>query len=449
MRDRRFASLLVLLVVFALIAAACGDDGGGATTTAGNGGAVTTTAGDGGVTTTAGGGGVTTTAGGVTTTAGTAVPDDFQVGMILVGPKNDRGWSQAHFEAGLYVMDQLGLADSNLIVLDKMNVADRPETTIPDVVADMVDQGADVVFATSDDMKDGIEEAAAQFPEVPMIWSSGDNAWVDGKGYRPDLANLGNIMGRMEYGKAIAGCAAALTSQTGSISYLGPLINDETRRLVNSAYLGADYCWNTVRGNQDLPLSFDVKWIGFWFNIPGFTLDPTQVTNEFLAAGSDVVISGIDTTEALVRAGQAQDSGEAVWAVPYDFEDACSDAPAACLGVPYFHWGPSYLNVARNVLDGAFTADFVWAGPDWSDLNNPDTTAIGWFSGDALSADAQAALDDFIAGLASGDIDLWVGPLDYQDGSVWLADGEKATDFQIWYTDQLLEGIVGASAASE
>ncbi len=29
------------------------------------------------------------------------------------------------------------------------------------------------------------------------------------------------------------------------------------------------------------------------------------MTNEFFAAGSDVIISGIDTTEALVRTGQA------------------------------------------------------------------------------------------------------------------------------------------------
>ena len=432
-KGRRWASLLVLLVAFALIAAACGDDEG-TTTTAGDGGAVTTTAGDGGA--------VTTTSGG-----DMMAPEDFQIGMVLVGPQTDRGWSQAHYEAGLYVLEQLGLPEENLIVLDKMNTADRPETTIPDVVADMIDQGADVIFATSDDMKDGIEEAAADFPDVPMVWSSGDNAWVDGKGYRADLTNLGNIMGRMEYGKAIAGCAAALTSQTGSISYLGPLINDETRRLVNSAYLGADYCWNTVRGNEDLPLSFEVKWIGFWFNIPGFTLDPTQVANEFLAGGSDVIISGIDTTEALVRAGQEQDQGNAIWAVPYDFEDACAEAPDACLGVPYFHWGPEYLKVAEQVIAGTYSAQFVWAGPDWSDINNPDTTAIGWFNGDALPADAAAALDEFIAGLASGEIDLWVGPLNYQDGSAWLADGEKATDFQIWYTEQLLEGIEGASAA--
>jgi simple sugar transport system substrate-binding protein len=48
-----------------------------------------------------------------------------------------------------------------------------------------------------------------------------------------------NIMGRMEYGKMIGGCALRFTSETGKIGYLGPLINGETRRLAASAYLGA------------------------------------------------------------------------------------------------------------------------------------------------------------------------------------------------------------------
>ena len=404
---RRWLSFIALAAAFALVAGACGGDDD------------------------------------------VSAPEDFTIGMLLVGPQNDRGWSQAHYDAAEYVLQELGLPESALIVLDKVNTADRPETTIEAVVDDMVAQGAQLVFATSDDMKDGILAAAAAHPDVPMIWSSGDNAWADGKDYRADLTNLGNIMGRMEYGKMIAGCAAALTTQTGNISYLGPLINDETRRLVNSAYLGASYCWENYRDGNPADLGFEVKWIGFWFNIPGFTLDPTQVTNEFLASGTDVVISGIDTTEALVRAGQAAESGEAVWAIPYDYEDACAEAPGVCLGVPYFNWGPGYLDVAESVINGDFTGTFEWLGPDWDDITDAATSSIGWLDGEGLSDDAKSDLETFIDGLASGDIELFRGPLNYQDGSEWLADGVTASDVEIWYTEQLLEGIVGASAASE
>jgi simple sugar transport system substrate-binding protein len=434
----RWRALLVLLAVFALVGAACSSDSDDdTTTTAAESEETTTTAAESSDETT------TTAADETTTTASAEPAEPLTFGMIMVGPENDRGWSQAHFEAGKVLEERLG---ATMISLDKMNTTDRPETTVEQVVDDMIAGGAQLVFLTSDDMKDGAFIAAETHPDVPMIWSSGDNAWSDGADYRPDLENLGNSMGRMEFGKMIAGCAAALTSQTGQLAYLGPLINDETRRLVNSAYLGAEYCWETVLGNDPADLGFQVNWIGFWFNIPGVTLDPTEVTNAFFDGGVDVVISGIDTTEALVVAGQRANAGEAVWAVPYDFEGACDEAPEICLGVPYFNWQPDYLRIAESVLDGTFTAEFNWDGPNWGDINNRDTSAVGWFPGEGLSAEASTALEAFIAGLADGSINLFSGPLNFQDGSEFLADGATATDVEIWYTKQLLEGIEGASS---
>jgi simple sugar transport system substrate-binding protein len=370
--------------------------------------------------------------------------EGFTFGMILVGPENDRGWSQAHFEAGKYLEEEFG---ATMISLDKVNTADRPDTTVESVIDDMVEQGAGLVFATSDDMRDGAAIGAANNPDTPVIWSSGDSAWEEGKAYNP-APNLGNTMGRMYYGKFIAGCAAGLMTDTGSIGYLGPLINDETRRLANAAYLGAKYCYEEYRGMSGDELTFTVNWIGFWFNIPGFTLDPTQVANDFFDGGADVVISGIDTTEALVVAGQRAAAGETVWAVPYDYEDACAEAPEVCLGVPYFNWAPAYKRIMEEVLAGEYEAEWEWFGPDWDDLNDPETSGIGFNKGDGLSEEASEDLDDFIEGLANGDIELFVGPLNYQDGSVYLEDGEEADDFTLWYTEQLLEGMIGASAPS-
>jgi simple sugar transport system substrate-binding protein len=101
---------------------------------------------------------------------------DFKFGMILVGARNDHGWSQAHYEAGRYVVEQLRLPSDALLVADSVNPADRPGTSIESVVDDMVGRGARLIFATSDDMKDGIAAAAAAHPDVSFIWSTGDSA---------------------------------------------------------------------------------------------------------------------------------------------------------------------------------------------------------------------------------------------------------------------------------
>lgn len=367
--------------------------------------------------------------------------EQFVFGMLMVGPYNDNGWSQAHYEAGLYVEEKLG---AKMIYLDKVNPADRPGTTPDQLAEELVAQGAKLIIFNSDDMKDASTTFAKANPDVFVIMASGDQVWADGQAYE-EIPNLMNIMGRMEYGKMIAGCAAALSTETGKIGYLGPLINDETRRLAASAYLGAKHCWEQA-GNDAANLEFKVTWIGFWFHIPGVTTDPVQVSNEFYTTGYDVVISGIDNPVNLGEAQKQTAEGKPSYGIAYDYVAACDAAPDVCLGVPYFNWGPDYVNAIKSAQDGSWASEFLWQGPDWTDLNNHDTSAIGFVKGNALSADAVTALDAFIADLAGG-LNLWTGPINLQDGTAYLTDGVVATDQQIWYLPQLLEGMEGLSAA--
>ncbi|MGD9077352.1 MAG: BMP family ABC transporter substrate-binding protein, partial [Desulfobacteraceae bacterium] len=341
----------------------------------------------------------------------------FIFGLLLVGPYNDHGWSQAHYDAGKYVEEQV--PGAQMIYIDKVNPADRPGITVPQLVDDLVGKGAELIIANSDDMKDGTREAARLHPKTYFIHVSGDDVLT---GKAP--GNLSNIMGRMEYGKMMAGFVAALTTKTGKIGYLGPLINEETRRLAAASYLGARYAWEKVLQENPMDLTYDVKWIGFWFNIPGVTADPTQVAHNFFNTGHDVVISGIDTTEALVVARQKRQGGKSVWAIPYDYKGACSGGPEVCLGVPYFNWGPGYVHFVKAIMKGVWKQEWLWLGPDWKNINNPHTSHVGFLRGQALSTPAQRALDRFIEELASGKAKLFKGPLLYQDGSVFVKAGQ-------------------------
>jgi simple sugar transport system substrate-binding protein len=370
-----------------------------------------------------------------TTTAG---GEEFVFGVVLVGPKNDHGWSQAHYEAGQYV--EQNVTGARMIVFESLNSADKPEATLEGVVDDMVAEGAKLVLTTSDEFEEDTVGVAEKYPDVTFINISGDDVLT---GEAPP--NEGNIMGRMEDMKAIAGCAAALATETGGLGYLGPLINFETRRLASSAYLGARYCYENYRDLNPDDLTFTVTWIGFWFNIPGVTLDPTEVTNNFFDTGADVVLSGIDTTEGIDVAGQRANQGDQVWAVPYDFKGACDQAPDICLGVPYFNWGPAYLETVQQVQSGTWTQSWDWNPPYWQDLNDDTKTAVGWLDGPGLTADMKVNLDTFISGMASGDINVWTGPINLQDGTEYIPAGQTATDEQIWYLPKLLEGMEGPS----
>ncbi|KXK18032.1 MAG: basic membrane lipoprotein [Chloroflexi bacterium OLB15] len=374
-----------------------------------------------------------------------AAQDEFVFGVVLVGPESDHGWSQAHFEAGQYV--EANLPGSRMVFFPSLNPADAPETTLHDVVQNMVDEGARVILTTSDAFEEDTATVAEAFPDIIFINVSGDDVLT---GEAPP--NVGNLMGQIEWMKLVAGCAAGLTTETGSIGYLGPLINGETRRLAASAYLGARYCYGLKGGNPE-DLTFTVTWIGFWFNIPGVTLDPTEETNTFFDSGADVVISGIDTPEVIQIAAQRAASGEAVFAVPYDYKDACAQGPEVCLGVPYFNWGPDYLRLLQTVQDGSWAPSWDWQGPDWSDINNPDTSAVGFLAGDAIGDNGEL-LNQFIADLAGyatnpfvpDSFALWSGPLSLQDGTELAPQGALVDVLDVWYLPQLLAGMVGASA---
>ncbi|HEX9115086.1 MAG TPA: BMP family ABC transporter substrate-binding protein [Anaerolineae bacterium] len=377
----------------------------------------------------------------VATTAAAASGGNFVFGLILVGPYNDHGYSQAAYEGGKLAESQI--PGAKMIYVDNVNSAAKPGVTVPQVVDDLISKGAKLVITNSDDFKDGTLEAAQKHPDLPIINVSGDQAWKDGKDFKAPK-NESNFFGKMEYGKMIAGCAAALSTQTGKIGYLGPLINDETRRLVSSVYLGAKYCWTNYAKKDPKALSFKVTWIGFWFNIPGQTLDPTKVADDFYNNGYDVVISGIDTTEAVVEAGKMAKAGKKVFAIPYDYKGACTEAADVCLGVPYFNWGPAYVKAVGLVKDGKYAQYWDWYAPDWKDINSA-TSAVGFVNGNALSKDNATSVATFVKGLGDGSINLFKGPLNFQDGSVFLKDGETATDLQIWYLPQLLQGMEGAS----
>ena len=72
---------------------------------------------------------------------------------------------------------------------------------------------------------------------------------------------------------------------------------------------------------------------------------------------------------------------------------------------------------------------------------------MGFLPGQGLSPENKKALDQFTADLGSGKVNLYAGPLAYQDGTVFVPAGRTATDKELWFCPQLLHGMEGASAS--
>jgi simple sugar transport system substrate-binding protein len=387
-----------------------------------------------------------------------AQTDEFVFGMLLTGAPNDRGWNQAHYEGGCFVLENIPNTRMILyapaedfdpiasVVVESVTAEncrtlveesgenppiDISQIPITDIVSEMAQGGAQLVFITSDVLEAAANSVGTNHPTMTFIAIGADSVLA-----QEAPANVGNLMVQMEWGKMIAGCAAALATQTGSIGYIGAADNAEGRRLASSAFLAANYCYTTYRPDSQRRFVFTVYWLT--------GQDINTLTTEMLEDDMDIIISSVDG--AVVLEAAAAFSSDAAWAMLQGHADHCNPAPQACLGAVYYNWGPAYVPVVQAVEEQTWVQQWQWLTPDLADSEN---SLIGYAPGEGLSEADHATLQEFIDDLAAYaanpfvpfSFPLWQGPLRLQDGTDLAFPGEMVDYMDVWYLTGLVEGI--------
>ncbi len=125
----------------------------------------------------------------------------------------------------------------------------------------------------------------------------------------------------------------------------------------------------------------------------------------------------------MVTFGQASDMGEYA---PFPRVSSIID-----------NWSPYYVARTQAVIDG------TWSSVDTWDGIGAGMVGIGEIS-DAVPADVKAAAMAIRDSLADGSYHAFTGPVNKQDGSAWLADGETADDGTLAGMSFFVEGIEGS-----
>lgn len=382
--------------------------------------------------------------------------DDCTIGAVHVGPINDRGWSENH-HVGLQIASEA--TGWEYFWVESVVPGFTAITTL-DAVTDLVEnEGACIIFLTSDEFEEDTLRIALDFPDVKFVSVTADTVFT---GEAPE--NVGNGNGVFEYsrelGGYIAGVVAASLADPANpdaldVCFLGPLRNYETERHMNSFILAAMQGW--VDAGMD-PADFDFlsSFIGFWFQTPD-TLVPAEVVNTFFDLGCLVVASGIDTTEALSVTQLRSTPDNPRFAVMTDSPLACEEAPEFALISMIYNWHPMYIDNVVAVQEGTWTSQFDWRLPTPDD---PENSPVWYVECGGMTEEWSNTLNafavritDFLADPANdGCIMLWDGPLFYEDDTplvnesgVPYGDGEcipgilpEGSADSIWFSSQPL-----------
>jgi simple sugar transport system substrate-binding protein len=100
------------------------------------------------------------------------------------------------------------------------------------------------------------------------------------------------------------------------------------------------------------------------------------------------------------------------------------------------NWAPYYIKRVGAVLDGTWTSTHTWGGMADGEV------VIGEIT-EAVPEDVRAEAQAMIDAITAGSYHPFTGPINKQDGSVFLAEGEVATDEQLVSMNFYVDGIRG------
>jgi basic membrane protein A len=344
-----------------------------------------------------------------------AVEGQFNVAMVLIGPHDDGGWSQAHYEGLQYVCENL--ADSHVAYIE--NVPEGADSE--QVFRSLSRKGFDFIIGTSFGYMDPMAAVAEEFPDITYLHLTG---------FKSNGSNFGNFFGAMEDFKYLAGMVAGSRAKADGnpkLGYMATFPIPEELRLGNALMLGA---------KQTCPeCTMDVRFINTWHD----PIKEKDAAASLFDAGAQVVFTGADTGAV---ADVAQEKGK--WGVTYDHPASCK--VERCLTAPYWIWGPEYTRIAEQVKAGTYEA-----GYEYFDADAKAMGLLGFMEGETLpkgvadlpEADVQLVRDT-LAKMLAGEwtrFDTFAGPITDNTGKEILAEGEKLEQSDL---DQFPPGAPGS-----
>jgi basic membrane protein A len=328
-----------------------------------------------------------------------------KVGFVYVGPIGDGGWTYEHDKGRLAVEAEFGDKVETIYQESVPEGADAER-----VITQMALSGADIIFTTSFGYMDPTNAVAAKFPDVKFEHATG---------YKRNTPNVSTYSARFYEGRAVQGHIAGKMTKTNKVGYIASFPIPEVIRGINSAYVHAK------RVNPDV--EFNIVWAYTWFD-PAKEADAATALIE---QGADVILQHTDSTapqSAAEKAGNVITFGQA--------SDMAEFGPLPRVSSIIDDWAPYYIARVGAVMDGTWESKDTWDGI------GPGMVAIGEIS-DAVPADVKAEALAMIDSLADGSYHAFTGPINKQDGSVWLAEGETADDGTLAGMQFYVEGIKG------
>ncbi len=334
-----------------------------------------------------------------------------RMGFIYVGPRDDYGYNQSHYEG------KQSLASLNWVKTSDQEKV--PETTdVQEAMESMIQlDGADVLFPTSFGYFDPhILKLAKDYPDKIFLHCGGL--------YQNDKhpKNVGSYFGYIDEAQYVSGIVAGSTTKSNKLGFIAAKPIPQVLRNINAFTLGAK--------SVNPKITTQVIFTGDW-SLP---VREAEASNSLIDQGVDVITCHVDSPKVIVetceRAG--------IFVGGYHVNQSVL-APKGYLTGAEWNWSKVYNDYASMIQKGGQIPNLVRGG-----LKEGIVKVSPY--GPAVSDSARKAADDAKAKLMTGTFSIFKGPMKDNKGNMVIPSSKMHEQTDIWLESMnwLVEGVVGS-----
>ena len=345
-------------------------------------------------------------AGAIATCAGqgfAAAAPPLKVALALVSPAAEVGWTKQQTLGVAAIKQALGDAVEISIVDNVFQPQDAER-----VFRNLASSGHQLIYGSSFSHGLATARVAPQFPLVAFECCAGTKI----------LANLGAFEARYHEGAYLAGIAAAKSTKSGKLGFIGGFPIPDIVGPANAFLLGAQ----SVKPAISCTIIFMNSW-----SDPG---KEKEATLALAAQNCDAVAAMTDGPAAVQTAEQA-----GIWGIGYA-SDMRKFAPTRQLTSLTLDWRSIYVQDAKDVKGGVWKPASRWQG-----LKEGVVKMAPY--GDSLNAEARTLLDKNEAAIKSGTLQPFSGEIRDQSDAVRVRAGAVLNEVEIRSINWLVAGMQG------
>jgi len=326
-----------------------------------------------------------------------------KVGVLLNGTRDDKTYSQSHYEGLEKTAESL-----NLNIIYKENVPQTKECMT--IIEDLIKDGCEIIICNSFGFGEWALKVAKEYPEIYFFHATGTE----------NSDNLATYFGRIYQMRYLTGIVAGLQTESNQIGYVAAFPISEVNRGINAFTLGVKAV------NPDACVY--VHWSNSWTDDTSNGTTTRNLLEE--RPEVDVIAMHTDSLEPLRIAEE-----KGIWSIGYNMDNS-KEFPKTYLTAPIWQWDKFYEPKILSCLQGKFQGKHYWEGVETGIASLAELT-------DNVKPGIRQYVLEEKAKLESGKMDVFFGPICDQDGNIKVPEGESMTDETMlnlfdWY----VEGVI-------